>query len=34
MQVDHDAAHSGFLDGLQALRAVADGLDDDLLVPG
>jgi hypothetical protein len=32
MQVDHDTGRTGFLDGLQALRAVADGLDDDQLL--
>ena len=32
MQVDHDAGRTGFLDGLAALRAVADGLDDDQLL--
>jgi uncharacterized protein (TIGR03083 family) len=32
MRVDHDAGRTGFLDGLQALRAVADGLDDDQLL--
>jgi uncharacterized protein (TIGR03083 family) len=32
VQVDHDAGRSGFLDGLAALRAAADGLDDDQLL--
>jgi uncharacterized protein (TIGR03083 family) len=32
VQVDHDAGRTGFLDGLKALRAVADGLDDDQLL--
>lgn len=32
MQVSHDAGRSGFLDGLAALRTVADGLDDDQLL--
>jgi uncharacterized protein (TIGR03083 family) len=32
VQVDHDAGHTAFLDGLRALRVVADGLDDDQLL--
>jgi uncharacterized protein (TIGR03083 family) len=32
VQVDHDAGRSGFLDGLKALLAVADGLDADQLL--
>lgn len=32
MQVSHTAGRAGFLDGLTALRAVADGLDDDQLL--
>jgi uncharacterized protein (TIGR03083 family) len=32
VQVDHDAGRDGFLDGLGALRAVADELDDDQLL--
>jgi uncharacterized protein (TIGR03083 family) len=32
MQVDHETGRGGFLDGLAALRAVADGLDDDQLL--
>jgi uncharacterized protein (TIGR03083 family) len=32
VQVDHDAGRIGFLDGLKALRAVADGLDDGRLL--
>ncbi|MHA6618103.1 maleylpyruvate isomerase family mycothiol-dependent enzyme [Pseudonocardia sp. DLS-67] len=32
MQVDHDAGRTAFLDGLHALRVVADGLDDDQLL--
>jgi uncharacterized protein (TIGR03083 family) len=32
VQVDHDAGRTGFLDGLKALRAAADGLDDDQLL--
>jgi len=32
VQVDHDAARTAFLDGLRALRVVADGLDDDQLL--
>jgi uncharacterized protein (TIGR03083 family) len=32
VQVSHDAGRTGFLDGLKALRAVADGLDDDQLL--
>ncbi|TQM45310.1 maleylpyruvate isomerase N-terminal domain-containing protein [Pseudonocardia cypriaca] len=32
MQVDHDAGRTGFLDGLKALRATADGLDDGQLL--
>ncbi|GAA5116574.1 maleylpyruvate isomerase N-terminal domain-containing protein [Pseudonocardia adelaidensis] len=32
MQVDHDAGRTAFLDGLRALRVVADGLDDDQLL--
>ncbi|QYN31982.1 maleylpyruvate isomerase N-terminal domain-containing protein [Pseudonocardia sp. DSM 110487] len=34
MQVDHDAGRTGFLDAMKALRAVADGLDDDQLLVG
>lgn len=32
MYVEHGAGQSGFLEGLRALRAVADGLDDDQLL--
>jgi uncharacterized protein (TIGR03083 family) len=32
VQVSHDAGRSGFLEGLAALRTVADGLDDDQLL--
>ncbi|TWF81286.1 uncharacterized protein (TIGR03083 family) [Pseudonocardia hierapolitana] len=32
MQVSHAAGRTGFLDGLKALRATADGLDDDQLL--
>jgi uncharacterized protein (TIGR03083 family) len=32
VQVDHDAGRTGFLDGLKALRAAADGLDDGQLL--
>jgi hypothetical protein len=32
VHVEHVAGRSGFLEGLQALRAVADGLDDDQLL--
>jgi uncharacterized protein (TIGR03083 family) len=32
VQVSHAAGRTGFLDGLKALRAVADGLDDDQLL--
>jgi uncharacterized protein (TIGR03083 family) len=32
VHVDHDAGRSAFLDGLKALRGVAEGLDDDQLL--
>jgi uncharacterized protein (TIGR03083 family) len=32
MRVEHDVGRAGFLDGLQALRAVVDGFDDEQLL--